>query len=66
MVGGAFADLGLDKTASLSKAALDFAKLKIGAKDTAIGQLLTALYTPPPVAVGQTSNQSSSGGGGGK
>lgn len=64
MAAGAFADLGLDKTTSISKAALDFAKLKMGAKDTAIGQLLTALYTPPPVAVGQVSTQSSSGGGG--
>lgn len=62
MTAGAFADLGLDKTTSISKAALDFAKLKMGAKDTAIGQLLTALYTPPPVAVGQTSYQSGGGG----
>jgi hypothetical protein len=73
MVAGGYADLGVDKMAMTSKAALDFAKMKMGAKDTAIGQLLTALYTPPPVAVGQTttSTQSStpsypSGGGGGK
>jgi len=64
MAAGAFADLGLDKVTSTSKAALDFAKLKMGAKDTAIGQLLTALYTPPPVATGQVSTQSSGGGGG--
>ena len=31
---------------------MDFAKLKMGSKDTAIGQLMTALYTPPPAAVG--------------
>lgn len=66
MTAGAFADLNIDKTANMNKAALDFAKLKMGARDTAIGQLLTALYTPPPVAVGQVSNQvgESSGGGG--
>ena len=64
MAAGAFADLGLDKIASTSKAALDFAKLKMGAKDTAIGQLLTALYTPPPVATGQVTTQTQGGGGG--
>jgi len=51
-----FAELGLDKLRNVSKAALDFAKVKMGAKDTAIGQLLTAMYTPPPVAVGTTSS----------
>ncbi len=68
MVAGGFADLASDKLATTSKAALDFAKMKMGAKDTAIGQLLTALYTPPPVAVGSTttgsSMQTTSGGGG--
>jgi hypothetical protein len=69
---GGFADLASDKMTQTSKAALDFAKMKMGARDTAIGQLLTALYTPPPSAVGHTteSQQSSytkgSGGGGGK
>ena len=66
MAAGAFADLGLDKNTSMSKAALDFAKLKMGAKDTAIGQLLTALYTPPPVAVGNTTTTQQQSGGGGK
>lgn len=68
MAAGAFADLGLDKNTAMTKAAMDFAKLKMGARDTAIGQLLTALYTPPPVAVGQYSQQvqQSGGGGGGK
>ena len=65
MAAGGFADLAADKMTATSKAALDFAKMKMGARDTAIGQLLTALYTPPPVAVGQTST-STSGGGGGK
>jgi hypothetical protein len=61
---GGFADLASDKVTATSKAALDFAKTKIGAKDTSIGQLLTALYTPPPVATSQWSSQTSSGGGG--
>jgi hypothetical protein len=43
MVAGGYVDLGADKMATTSKAALDFAKMKMGAKDTAIGQLLTAL-----------------------
>lgn len=71
MAAGAFSDLASDKVSQTSKAALDFAKMKMGARDTAIGQLLTALYTPPPVAVGQTTvstqtgtGQSSTGGGG--
>lgn len=68
MVAGAYSDLASDKMATTSKAALDFAKMKLGAKDTAIGQLLTALYTPSPVAVGSTSQSqgtqvSNSGGG---
>ena len=54
MVAGGFADLQSNKLADTAKAAMDFAKLKLGAKDTAIGQLMTALYTPPPVAVGNT------------
>jgi hypothetical protein len=75
MVGGAYADLASDRSAGVSKAALDFAKLKMGARDTALGQLLTALYTPPPAAVGQTTTstqrsmgitQQGGGGGGGK
>jgi len=52
---GAFADLASDRVSNESKAALDFAKMKIGARDTAIGHMLTALYTPPPVATGQSS-----------
>ncbi len=67
MVAGAYSDLALDKTTQTSKAALDFAKMKLGARDTAIGQLLTALYTPPPAAVGSTttSTQTASSQGGG-
>lgn len=72
MAAGAFGDLALDKVSQTSKAALDFAKMKMGARDTAIGQLLTALYTPPPAAVGHTTtstqtaqSQGASGGGGG-
>ena len=66
MVAGGLTDLSVDKMNTTSKAALDFAKMKMGARDTAIGQLLTALYTPPPVAVGQSSTSTSqpSGGGG--
>ena len=59
---GGFADLASDKLTATSKAALDFAKTKIGARDTSIGQLLTALYTPPPVATSQWSTQSNGGG----
>ncbi len=59
MAAGGYADLASDKMTTTSKAALDFAKLKMGAKDTAIGQLLTALYTPPPAAVGTTSTTKS-------
>ncbi len=74
MVAGAYSDLALDKVTQTSKAALDFAKMKLGARDTAIGQLLTALYTPSPVAVGSTttstqqaqSTGASGGGSGGK
>lgn len=69
MAAGGFADLAADKVSQTSKAALDFAKMKMGARDTAIGQLLTALYTPAPAAVGststsqQTSTSTPSGGG---
>lgn len=75
MVSGAYSDLASDRMATTSKAALDFAKMKMGARDTSIGQLLTALYTPAPAAVGQTTtstqrsmgiNQGGGGGGGGK
>ena len=73
MVAGAYSDLAVDKVSQTSKAALDFAKMKMGARDTAIGQLMTALYTPPPAAVGSTTqststgqSQASSGSGGGK
>ena len=62
MAAGGFADLAADKMTTTSKAALDFAKMKMGARDTAIGQMLTALYTPPPTAVG-TNSQSTGGGG---
>jgi hypothetical protein len=69
MAAGGFADLASDQVTQTSKAALDFAKMKMGARDTAIGQLLTALYTPPPSAVGstttsnQTTNPTNTGGG---
>jgi uroporphyrinogen-III synthase len=66
MVSGGFADLASDRLTTTSKAALDYAKMKLGQKDTAIGQLLTALYTPPPVAVGQTTTQYQQSRGGGK
>lgn len=70
-VAGGYADLAADRMSTISKAALDFAKMKVGTKDNAIGQMLTALYTNAPVAVGNTitsqqNSQSSGGGGGGK
>jgi hypothetical protein len=71
-VAGGYADLAMDRMSTTSKAALDFAKMKMGAKDTAIGQMLSALYTPSPAAVGntstsqQTSNSWPSSSGGGK
>ena len=69
-VAGGYADLAADRMSAMSKAALDFAKMKMGAKDTAIGQMLSALYTPAPAAVGNTSQSQSWGttsqGGGGK
>ena len=52
---GGYADLAADRMSTTSKAALDFAKMKIGAKDTAIGQMLTALYASQPAAIGNTS-----------
>ena len=63
---GAFGDLASDQVTQENKAALDFAKTKIAARDTAIGQMLTSLYTPPPVATGQTSYTAPTSSGGGK
>ena len=60
-VAGGYADLAADRMSTTSKAALDFAKMKMGAKDTAIGQMLSALYTPSPAAVGNTSQSQSWG-----
>ena len=51
---GAYSDLASDKLTQTSKAALDFAKMKMGARDTALGQMMTALYSPTPYAVGHT------------
>lgn len=63
-------NLGADRIAARTNAALNFAKLKMGAGDTARQQLLTALYAQPPYTVGNvstsTQTQQSSGGGGGK
>jgi len=59
---GALGELASDRLRATQQAASDLVKTKIGARDTAIGQLLTALYTPPPAAVGQVSHQSQSGG----
>jgi hypothetical protein len=55
---GGYADLAADRMSTTSKAALDFAKMKMGAKDTAIGQMLTALYASQPAAIGNTSRSS--------
>jgi hypothetical protein len=56
-VAGGYADLASDRVANTSKAALDFAKMKMGARDTAIGQMLSALYAASPAAVGQKTEQ---------
>lgn len=67
-VAGGWGDLALGKIRDTASAAMDFIKTKIGARDTATNQLLTALYTNPPVATGQYSTQISNQktGGGGK
>lgn len=63
-VGGGWGDLALGKIRDTASAAMDFIKTKIGARDTATNQLLTALYTNPPVATGQYSTQSQTTSGG--
>lgn len=63
---GGWSDIGMNKIRSTAQAAMDFIKTKIGARDTATQQLLTALYTPAPVAVGQTTYSSTVGPTGGK
>jgi hypothetical protein len=57
---GAMGDIYSDRASNMGQAALNFAKVKQGAKESSINQLLTSLYTPPPHATGQNS---SSGGG---
>lgn len=49
-------NLGAAQIAARTNAALNFAKLKTGAGDTARNQLLTALYSQTPYAVGQQSS----------
>lgn len=67
---GELADIEAQVPAGIASAVANMAKLKIGAKDTATKNLLTALYTPPPYATAHfaESEQQSSGsaGGGGK
>lgn len=56
-------NLGADQVAARANAALNFAKLKTGAGDTARSQLLSALYSQTPYAIGNQSsyqNQQSS------
>ena len=53
---GGYTDLAGDKMTTTTKAALDFVKMKMGAKDTALGQLMTALYSPSPSAIGHTTD----------
>lgn len=50
-----------DRLGNLAGASVNLAKLKMGAQSGAINQMLTGLYTPPPYAVG-TSSQSQQGG----
>lgn len=63
---GGYSDIASSKIKDIAKAANDFTKLKMGSKDTAISQLLTALYTPSTATTGTTStstqNQSTSSG----
>ena len=61
---GGLGDIEAERLGSTQRMAMDLAKAKIGAMDTATQQLLTALYTPPPAAVGQTTTQSSKSSGG--
>jgi hypothetical protein len=57
---GGLTDLAADKATNYARASLDFAKLKMGARDTALGQLMSALYNPmgAPYAVGNVSSGS--------
>jgi hypothetical protein len=59
-VAGGLSDLATDRMSQGAKASLDFAKLKMGARDTALGQLMSALYNPAgsPYAIGQKSTGS--------
>lgn len=65
-------NLGADQVAARTNAALNFAKMKVGAGDTARSQLLSSLYSQAPFAIGNqsqwtnTSNSSGQGGGGSK
>ncbi len=58
-------NLAADRIAARTGAGLNFAKLKMGAGDTARQQLLTALYAQPPYAVGNVSTQQTQTSGGG-
>jgi hypothetical protein len=53
----------IDRMSQVRKAAADFAKIKFGAKESAIKNMLTGLYTPPPSTTGQWSTQTSGSGG---
>lgn len=51
----------IDRMGQVRKAAADFAKVKLGAKQDAVKNMLTGLYTQPPAATGSWSNQQSGG-----
>lgn len=57
---GELADIEAGGVGGIASAIANLAKLKMGAKETATKNLLTALYTPPPYATAQSG--SSSGG----
>ena len=55
-----------DRLSNMTNASMNLAKMKMGASSSAINQMLTGLYTPPPYAVGSTSQSQSPSSGGGK
>ena len=61
-VTGARGDILADRARNLADVGTQLQKLKMGAKETAINQLLQGLYTQPPYAVGQKGTTTSSQG----
>lgn len=61
---GAYGDIEAGRSTSMAQALANLQKVKMGAGESARQQLMTALYTPPPFAVGQQSSSTQSSGGG--